>query len=169
MSEAGLSVAKPGHQWRLVGQRPSENAGGACGTCRWKTPRACGSRPIGVGWGKRALAVSGPIGLPVGAGPRQGACGAMAPGSRTAENAGAGRSRIVGVFARTGQVAAAGRRGVNHVTTQGRRCRQRLFDVVTQGLVLLLTHWRRREDRAECDGPGGESRGLGSWDPSGYS
>jgi hypothetical protein len=28
MSEAGLTVAKPGYQWRLVGQRSSENADG---------------------------------------------------------------------------------------------------------------------------------------------
>jgi hypothetical protein len=28
MSEAGLTVAKPGYQWRLVGKRSSENTDG---------------------------------------------------------------------------------------------------------------------------------------------
>jgi hypothetical protein len=78
-------------------------------------------------------------------------------------------SRICGVSGRTAQVAAAGRRGVNHVTTQGRKCRKRLFDIVEDGSVLLLALRRRQEDRAGRDGPGGVSRGLGSWDPSGCS
>jgi hypothetical protein len=171
MSEAGLTVAKPGYQWRLVGQRSSENYGrgiaGPVGGRRLELAKAA------------ALTCSGGNGLwrsarqsvrRMARGLRQEAYGAISPGLRTAENADAGRlPKTTRVSGRTALVAAAGRRGVNHVTTQGRRYRKRLSDIVEDGSVLLLALRRRQEDRAGRDGPGGVSRGLGSWDPSGCS
>jgi hypothetical protein len=92
MSEAGLTVAKPGYQWRLVGQRSSENYGrgiaGPVGGRRLELAKAaaltCGSGN-GFWWSARQSVRRVERGL------RQGAYGAISPGSRTAENAGAGR------------------------------------------------------------------------------
>jgi len=170
MSEAGLSVAKPGYQWRLVGNVRVKTRAPSCGTCRWKTPRARESCLIDERQGKRVLVVSAPVGSPSGAGAATGGVWSHLTGLADSRERWRGSTpESSWVSGRTAQVAAAGRRGVNHVTTQGRRCRKRPSDIVEDGSVLLLTLRRRQEDRAGRGGPGGASRRLGSWDPSGCS
>jgi hypothetical protein len=79
---------------------------------------------------------------------RQGASGVISPDSCLADNA--DTSCVWENWApfgrlEAGNVATAGRRGVNRVVTRGRRCRQRLFGVVVDGLASRFTFARERK------------------------
>jgi hypothetical protein len=64
-------------------------------------------------------------------------------------------------------VAAAGRRGVNHVTTQGRRCRKRPSDIVEDGSVLPSRSGVGRRIGQGAAGQAAQVAGLGVGTPVG--
>jgi hypothetical protein len=167
---------KPGSRWQSRG-----TGGGSRGHVRAKA--RMGSRdlsaedapssrklPNDVRQWKRVLAVRSSVGLPAAARIATGGVWSHLSGLADSRQSCRGSTpRPLGVSARATQVAAAGRRGVNHATTQGRRHQKRCSGIVEDGPVSLLTLRRRHGDRAAPDGPGDVSRWLGSWDPNGCS
>lgn len=165
MSEAGLSAAKSGYQWRpgklrLERKRGAWSMGpvggrhlGPSTTVRsWWTARNDGPGPLGPNLGCQGREEGATWGVCWSA--HQARVRLRTPA----------RARCSGHRAALrGGVAGCGwRRGINCVSTQGRRCRQRLFGVAVGGNVWNLGHWLERKRGAGRGGRKGESLKLGN-------
>jgi hypothetical protein len=164
MSEAGLLAAKPGYQWR-PGKLCSERKRGA------RSMGPAGGRRLGPAtrvrsWWTARDKGPGPLDLNLGCqGRNERATGGACESARRARvrlrtparvNSSGHRATLRG-----GEAGSGWRRSTNCVTTQGRRCRQRLFGAVVDGNAWNLGRWLGRKRGAGRGGRKGESLKLG--------